>query len=40
MGLVGIIDGLTMILTVGYFPTNFSLKLALYGAQKRIYGRN
>lgn len=37
MGLVTIIDVLTMLLTLGWFATGLSLKLALYGAQKKIY---
>ena len=36
-GLAAIIDGLTMVLTLGYFATGFSLKIAFYGASKRIY---
>ncbi len=37
MGIVTIIDGLTMVVTLGYFPTKLQMKCALYGASKNIY---
>jgi hypothetical protein len=32
-----IIDGLTMMLTLGYFSTSLSLKYSLWGASRKIY---
>lgn len=37
IGLCNIVDGITMIFTLGYFATGLSLKYALYGACKNIY---
>ena len=37
IGILSIIDGITIILTIGYFPTSFTLKYSLYGATKKIY---
>lgn len=36
-GLASIIDGLTIIFTLGYFTTSLALKVTLYGATKKIY---
>jgi hypothetical protein len=37
LGLANIIDGLTMILSLGYFSTSLSLKYSLWGASRKIY---
>ena len=37
MGIVTIIDGLTMLFTLGWFTTSLALKFSLYGAAKNIY---
>lgn len=36
-GIATIIDGLTMIFTLGYFATGLGLKVAMYAATKNIY---
>ncbi len=36
-GLATIIDGITMVFTLGWLPTSLAMKTALYGAQKDIY---
>ena len=37
VGFATIIDGLTMILTLGSFATSLALKFSLWGANKKIY---
>lgn len=37
VGVASIIDGLTMVLSLGYFHTNLTLKVCFYGATKNIY---
>jgi hypothetical protein len=37
LGLANIIDGLTMMLTLGWFATGLALKFSLFGASKKIY---
>lgn len=32
-------NGLTMAVTLGYFPTKLQMKCALYGASKNIYNQ-
>ena len=36
-GIITIIDGLTMLMTLGYFATSLQLTFALYAATKNIY---
>ena len=40
VGVACIIDGLTMVLTFGWFATDLALKYALYGASKNIYRKD
>lgn len=37
VGMASIIDGLTMIFTLGWFTTNLQMKVCLYGVTKDIY---
>lgn len=40
IGIVTIIDGLTMMLTFGWFATGLALRFSLWGASKNIYRKN
>ncbi len=37
VGIAGIIDGLTMTLTLGWFATSLTMKVCLYAVKKDIY---
>ncbi len=40
VGFATIIDGLTMLLTLGLITTNLAMKYCLYGASRKIYKKD